>query len=178
MSHPDFPDVSDVKGAKLVTNKGTIEVRLFAEAAPNTVGNFVGLAEGTVAWKRPDGGAGEGPLYSNVVFHRVIKGFMIQGGDPEGSGRGGPGYRFGDEFRPELRHSKPGILSMANAGPGTNGSQFFITTVPTPHLDDRHSVFGEVVGGMDVVSAIENSQTDRQDRPLEEVVLERVEIVR
>ena len=178
MSEPQFPNVDDVKGAKLHTSKGTIEVALFSNKVPKTVGNFVGLAEGTVSWKKPDGSSGSGPLYKDVVFHRIIQGFMLQGGDPEGSGRGGPGYRFGDEFDPSLRHSKAGILSMANAGPGTNGSQFFITTVPTPHLDDRHSVFGEVTGGMDVVNSIESVQTDSSDRPLEPVVLKSVEIVR
>ena len=171
-SAPQFPDVSDVKGARLKTSMGDIEVKLFSDLVPRTVGNFVGLAEGTVEW------SGSGPLYKDVVFHRIIKGFMLQGGDPEGSGRGGPGYRFEDEFVQSLRHSKPGILSMANAGPGTNGSQFFITTVPTPHLDNRHSVFGEVVGGMDVVTAIENVQTNAQDRPLTDVVLHSVEIIR
>jgi peptidyl-prolyl cis-trans isomerase A (cyclophilin A) len=178
MAAPKFPDVANVKGAKLHTNKGVIEVKLFSSQVPKTVGNFVGLAEGTVAWTTPDGSPGSGPLYKNVVFHRIIKRFMLQGGDPTGTGRGGPGYRFDDEFNKTLRHNKPGILSMANAGPGTNGSQFFITTVPTPHLDDKHSVFGEVVGGMDIVTAIENVKTGPGDRPVEDVVLERVEILR
>jgi peptidyl-prolyl cis-trans isomerase A (cyclophilin A) len=178
MAEPKFPDVRDVKGAKLHTSKGVIEVKLFAEDCPKTVGNFVGLAEGTIPWTQKDGSPGNGPLYSKVVFHRVIENFMIQGGDPEGSGRGGPGYRFGDEFKPHLKHSKPGILSMANAGPGTNGSQFFITTAPTPHLDNRHSVFGEVVGGLDVVKAIETTKTGPGDRPVEPIYLERVEILR
>ncbi|MCY4652684.1 MAG: peptidylprolyl isomerase [Dehalococcoidia bacterium] len=115
-------------------------IQLFADKVPNTTNNFVFLAR--------DG------YYDGVTFHRVIPGFMAQGGDPTGTGRGGPGYQFADEFHPELRHDKPGILSMANAGPGTNGSQFFITFVPTPHLDDHHAVFGEVIEGMDVVSAI------------------------
>lgn len=172
MATPNFPAVGDVTGAILKTSLGDIEVKLFSELVPNTVGNFVGLAEGTVEWK------GSGPLYKDVIFHRIIRGFMLQGGDPEGSGRGGPGYRFADEFHPSLKHDKPGILSMANAGPNTNGSQFFITTVPTPHLDNRHSVFGEVVSGMDVVQEIEGVQTDRGDRPLEPVVLKSVEILR
>ena len=172
MAAPNFPDVSDVKGAILHTSMGDIEIKLYSDQVPNTVGNFVGLAEGTVKW------SGTGPLYKDVVFHRVIKSFMIQGGDPEGTGRGGPGYRFGDEFVRTLRHDKPGILSMANAGANTNGSQFFITTVPTPHLDGRHSVFGEVVNGMDVVSAIENTPTSAGDRPVEDVVLKSVEILR
>ncbi len=173
MGTPNFPDVSDVKGAILHTSMGDIEVKLFSDLVPKTVGNFVGLAEGTIPWS-----GGSGPLYSNVIFHRIIKDFMLQGGDPEGSGRGGPGYRFADEFHPTLKHSKPGILSMANAGPGTNGSQFFITTVPTPHLDNRHSVFGEVVNGMDVVTKIENVRTGPGDRPVEDVVLKSVEILR
>jgi peptidyl-prolyl cis-trans isomerase A (cyclophilin A) len=178
MTAPKFPDVSNVKGAKLHTNKGVIEVKLFSSLVPKTVGNFVGLAEGTVEWTKPDGSPGSGPLYKGVIFHRIIKRFMLQGGDPTGTGRGGPGYRFDDEFNKTLRHNKPGILSMANAGPGTNGSQFFITTVPTPHLDDKHSVFGEVVGGLDIVTAIENVKTGPGDRPVEDVVLERVEILR
>ncbi|MEO1337005.1 MAG: peptidylprolyl isomerase [Myxococcota bacterium] len=172
-NEPQFPNVSDVKGAILKTSMGDIEVELFSGQVPKTIGNFVGLAEGTIPWS-----GGSGPLYSNVIFHRIIKGFMLQGGDPEGSGRGGPGYRFGDEFVQGLRHDKPGILSMANAGPNTNGSQFFITTVPTPHLDNRHSVFGQVVNGMDVVTNIENVQTDRNDRPLKDVVIQSVQILR
>jgi peptidyl-prolyl cis-trans isomerase A (cyclophilin A) len=178
MAAPQFPDVSDVKGARLHTNKGVIEVELFSDRVPKTVGNFVGLAEGTVDWTAPDGSPGQGPLYQHVVFHRIIQGFMLQGGDPTGTGRGGPGYRFEAEFDPSLRHDQPGVLSMANAGPGTNGSQFFITTVPTPHLDNRHSVFGKVTSGMDVVKSIESVPTDRSDRPIDDVVLERVEIIR
>ena len=172
MGTPNFPDVSDVKGAILHTSMGDIEIKLYSNLVPKTVGNFVGLSEGTIQW------SGSGPLYSNVLFHRVIKNFMLQGGDPEGTGRGGPGYRFEDEFHPELRHNKPGILSMANAGPGTNGSQFFITTVPTPHLDNKHSVFGEVVNGMDVVTAIENVPTGAADRPSTDVFLKSVTILR
>ncbi len=133
--------------AVIETNKGTIKLELFAEQTPVTVGNFVNLARRG--------------YYNNLKFHRVIPDFMIQGGCPEGSGRGGPGYKFQDEFVKELRHSKPGILSMANAGPGTNGSQFFITHVPTPWLDGKHTVFGEVMGDADqnVVNAI--SQGDK-----------------
>jgi peptidyl-prolyl cis-trans isomerase A (cyclophilin A) len=175
---PAFPDVSKVTGARIHTNVGVIDVKLYSSLTPKTVGNFVGLAEGTIAWTRPDGQPGSGPLYQNVIFHRVIKNFMLQGGDPEGSGRGGPGYNFADEFHPTLRHNKPGILSMANAGPGTNGSQFFITTVPTPHLDNRHSVFGEVVAGMDVVKKIEAAKTGPGDRPMQDMVIERVEVLR
>ena len=178
MPAPQFPDVKDVKGARLHTNVGVIDVKLYSDLVPKTIGNFVGLAEGTVAWTKSDGTPGEGPLYKNVIFHRVIKNFMIQGGDPTGTGRGGPGYRFEDEFHPSLRHNKAGLLSMANAGPGTNGSQFFITTVPTPHLDDRHTVFGEVTGGMDVVRKIEAAATGPGDRPKQDMVIERIEIVR
>jgi peptidyl-prolyl cis-trans isomerase A (cyclophilin A) len=175
---PNFPDVKDVKGARIHTNVGVIEVKLYSQQVPKTVGNFVGLAEGTVAWTKPDGTPGSGPLYKNVIFHRVIKDFMLQGGDPTGTGRGGPGYRFEDEFVKSLRHNKPGILSMANAGPGTNGSQFFITTVPTPHLDDRHTVFGEVTSGMDVVKKIEAAPKGAGDRPKQDMVIERIEILR
>jgi peptidyl-prolyl cis-trans isomerase A (cyclophilin A) len=172
MKEPNFPDVSNVKGAVLHTSMGDIEVKLYSDKVPKTVGNFVGLAEGTVAW------SGTGPLYKHVLFHRVIKRFMIQGGDPEGTGRGGPGYRFGDEFHPSLKHDRAGILSMANAGPGTNGSQFFITTVPTPHLDNRHSVFGEVVRGMDVLTRIETTPCGAGDRPVTPVYLESVTVLR
>jgi len=172
MARPNFPDVSDVKGAVLHTTMGDITVQLFSDLVPNTVGNFVGLSEGTIEWTKP------GPLYKDVVFHRVIKQFMLQGGDPDGTGRGGPGYRFEDEFHPSLRHDKPGILSMANAGPGTNGSQFFITTVPTPHLDNRHSVFGVVTEGMDVVTKIEQAPTGPGDRPVERIAIQSIDILR
>ncbi|MBK6687220.1 MAG: peptidylprolyl isomerase [Deltaproteobacteria bacterium] len=172
MARPEFPDVKDVKGAILHTSLGDIEVKLFSDKVPKTVGNFVGLAEGTIPWSKP------GPLYKHILFHRIIKGFMLQGGDPEGSGRGGPGYRFEDEFASDLRHNKPGILSMANAGPNTNGSQFFLTTVPTPHLDNKHSVFGEVVKGMEVVKKLENVATDRGDRPIDPVYLESITVLR
>jgi peptidyl-prolyl cis-trans isomerase A (cyclophilin A) len=175
---PKFPDVSDVKGAILKTSLGEIEIKLHSKQCPLTVGNFVGLAEGTVAWKTPDGKPGTGPMYKDVIFHRIIKNFMAQGGDPTGTGRGGPGYEFADEFVATLKHNKPGVLSMANAGRGTNGSQFFLTFVPTPHLDNKHTVFGEVVKGMDVVKKMEEVQTDRGDRPTKDVVLHSVEILR
>jgi len=124
------------------TTEGSFTVRLFEKEVPKTVANFVGLAEGTKEWRDPSTGEKKtGPYYDGIIFHRVISGFMIQGGDRLGTGTGGPGYNFGDEFHPSLRHSRPGILSMANAGPNTNGSQFFITLGPTPHLDNRHSVF-------------------------------------
>ena len=165
--------------ATMKTSLGVIVVRLFEDKAPKTVENFVGLANGTKEWTDPRNGEKvKRPLYNGTIFHRVIPNFMIQGGDPLGRGTGGPGYRFADEFNPDLRHNKPGILSMANAGPNTNGSQFFITTVPTPHLDNRHSVFGEVVQGMEVVVAIGNTQRGPGDRPVKDVVLQEVVISR
>ena len=165
--------------AQFDTSEGTFMIRLFDKEAPKTVANFVGLAEGTREWKDPQTGeAKTGPFYDGIMFHRIIDGFMIQGGDRLGTGTGGPGYKFGDEFHPALRHSKAGILSMANAGPNTNGSQFFITLGPTPHLDNRHSVFGEVIEGMDIVQKIGSVPTGRQDRPVKPVVINRVAIKR
>lgn len=161
------------------TTLGQIRIKLFADKVPNTVTNFIQLAEGTTTWKNPLTGKDEQrPFYDGLQFHRVIPGFMIQGGCPKGDGTGGPGYQFADEFHPSLRHSKAGILSMANAGPNTNGSQFFITCDPTPHLDNRHSVFGEVVEGLDVVQAIANAPRDRSDRPLKPLQINKVTIVR
>ncbi|MPY86299.1 MAG: peptidylprolyl isomerase [Luteitalea sp.] len=165
--------------AHVTTTEGAFTVRLFDKEAPATVANFVGLAEGTARWTEPASGAAvERPLYDGLIFHRIIEGFMIQGGDPKGDGTGSPGYQFADEFHPSLRHDKAGMLSMANAGPDTNGSQFFITLAPTPHLDNRHSVFGEVISGLDVVKQIGAAQTDRRDRPLKDVTIERVAIER
>jgi peptidyl-prolyl cis-trans isomerase A (cyclophilin A) len=165
--------------ATFKTSMGDIVVHLFEDKAPKTVENFVGLATGTKEWTDSKTGAKvKRPLYTGTLFHRVIPGFMIQGGDPLGNGTGGPGYRFADEFSPDLRHNKAGILSMANAGPNTNGSQFFITLGPTPHLDNRHSVFGEVVKGQDVAAAIAGVPRDPRDRPLKDVVLKEVVISR
>jgi peptidyl-prolyl cis-trans isomerase A (cyclophilin A) len=165
--------------ATLKTSMGDIVIQLHDDKAPKTVANFVGLATGTKEWTDPATKQRvKRPLYNDTIFHRVIPDFMIQGGDPLGNGTGGPGYRFEDEFHPELRHNKAGILSMANAGPNTNGSQFFITHKATPFLDNRHSVFGEVVKGQDVVVAIANVPRDPRDRPLKEVVLKEVVISR
>jgi len=164
--------------ATLQTNHGDITVELFEERAPNTVGNFIGLATGSKEWTDPETGdtVKNEPLYDDVLFHRVIDDFMIQGGDPTGTGRGGPGYEFDDEFHDELTHDSAGILSMANSGPNTNGSQFFITLDATPHLDGKHSVFGEVTDGMDVVEEIGSVPTGRNDKPREDVVLESVDV--
>ncbi len=166
--------------ARFVTSLGSIIVRLEEQRAPDTVKNFVGLATGTQPFTDPrDGQLKEGvPYYDGTVFHRVIPSFMIQGGDRLGRGTGGPGYRFKDEFHPELRHTGPGVLSMANSGPGTNGSQFFITEKATPHLDNRHSVFGVAVGGADVIGKITGTPRDGRDKPNTDVVLQKVEIFR
>jgi peptidyl-prolyl cis-trans isomerase A (cyclophilin A) len=165
--------------AQFTTTEGNFTVHLFDQEAPKTVENFVGLAEGTKEWMDPrTNQKATKPYYDGVIFHRVIAGFMIQGGDPLGQGIGGPGYNFPDEFHPKLRHSKAGILSMANRGPNTNGGQFFITLAPTPHLDDRHSIFGEVVDGMDVVDRIGSTKTTDRDRPVKDIVIESVKIER
>jgi peptidyl-prolyl cis-trans isomerase A (cyclophilin A) len=165
--------------AKFDTSEGSFKVRLFDKEAPNTVANFTQLAEGTKEWRDPaTGERRKTPFYDGIIFHRVINGFMIQGGDPLGRGTGGPGYNFADEFHPNARHNKAGILSMANSGKNTNGSQFFITLGPTPHLDDRHSVFGEVVEGMDVVKKIGAVPTGAQDRPVKPVVINKLTIER
>jgi peptidyl-prolyl cis-trans isomerase A (cyclophilin A) len=165
--------------AEFVTTEGNFTVQLYDAEAPSTVANFVGLAEGTKEWTDPrTNKKTTAPYYDGIVFHRVIDGFMIQGGDPLGQGIGGPGYNFADEFHPSLRHNKAGVLSMANRGPNTNGGQFFITLGPTPHLDDRHSVFGEVVSGMDVVKKIGSAPTGERDRPKKDIVIQTVKITR
>ena len=163
--------------ATLHTSMGMIRARLMPEHAPKTVENFVGLATGARAWRHPsDGKERTEPLYDGTIFHRVIPEFMVQAGDPAGTGRGGPGYRFEDEVDDGPSFDKPGCLAMANAGPNTNGSQFFITEIPTDWLTGKHTIFGEVVEGMDVVNAIARVPRDTGDKPREDVVLERVEI--
>ena len=165
--------------ATLHTNKGDIRLQLFPDQAPKTVRNFVGLADGSQEWSDPRTGEKKStPLYDGVVFHRVIPGFMIQGGDPLGTGTGGPGYRFGDEFHPELPFDRPYLLAMANAGPGTNGSQFFITVAATPWLNFKHTIFGEVTdqAGRDVVDAIAAVPTGAMDRPKDAVVIESITV--
>ena len=192
MADPTFPAI-EVPGtgdlyARLHTTQGEVIVRLEEKRTPKTVASFVGLALGTIDWKDPKTGKGmKGtPMYDGVRFHRVIPGFMVQVGDPQsrytdmrsGWGKGGPGYRFNDEIVRELKHDTGGILSMANAGPGTNGSQFFITEGPTPHLDGRHTVFGKVIKGQDVVKKIANVKRGANDCPAEDQLIDRVEIFR
>ncbi len=152
------------KIAEFNTNKGNFKIELFNDKAPLTTDNFIKLVN--------DG------FYDGLTFHRIIAGFMIQGGCPEGTGRGGPGYTINDEFHPDLKHNSPGILSMANAGPNTGGSQFFITLAPTPWLDGQHAVFGKVIEGMDIVNTISKVQTGRNDKPLEDVVINNVTVVK
>jgi len=164
--------------AHFTTSEGNFSVRLFDEETPNTVANFTGLADGSKEWTDPRSGRKvKEPYFNGTVFHRVIDRFMIQGGDPLGQGTGGPGYTFADEFHPKLRHTKAGILSMANRGPNTNGGQFFITLAATPWLDDKHSVFGEVVAGMDVVKKIGGTPTSKPgDRPIKAITVQTVTI--
>jgi peptidyl-prolyl cis-trans isomerase A (cyclophilin A) len=173
--------VAEAVYATLHTNAGPIRLELFPNHAPRTVRNFVELAEGTREYVDPrTGQRGGGPYYDGTISHRVISGFMIQMGDPTGTGRGGPGYQFGDEFHPELSFDRPYLLAMANAGPGTNGSQFFITVSPQPHLNRRHTIFGQVADEQSakVVDTIASSPTGAGDRPINDVVIERVEIER
>ena len=175
--NPDTPAPPvDVAGSgqlkcRFVTSAGNIEADLFEKKVPRTVANFVALATGKVEWTKPNGTKTTDPMYQDLMFHRVIPDFMIQGGCPEGTGRGGPGYRFADEIDPSLKHDVPGVLSMANAGPSTNGSQFFITEVPTPHLDGKHAVFGKVTSGVELVPKITRAGNNVTK-------LERIEIYR
>jgi len=163
----------------IVTSLGTMTVRLHEKLVPETVANFVGLATGMKPYtdprtKRP----GEGPYYDGTVFHRVISDFMIQGGDPTATGTGGPGYKFADEFHPELKHTQKGVLSMANAGPNTNGGQFFITEVATPWLDGKHAVFGQVINGLEVIDAIVAVPRGPGDRPRIDIELQKMRVYR
>ncbi len=164
--------------AHFTTTEGNFSIQLFDDLAPKTVANFTGLAEGTIEWTHPrTGQKSKDPYYNGTIFHRVIDGFMIQGGDPLGQGTGGPGYKFADEFHPKAKHTKAGILSMANAGPNTNGGQFFITLDATPWLDNKHSVFGEVIKGMDVVKKIGSTPTSKPgDKPLKPITIQSVTI--
>jgi peptidyl-prolyl cis-trans isomerase A (cyclophilin A) len=179
-----FPPIS-VPGsgqlyARIVTSMGTMIARLEEERAPNTVKNFVGLATGTQPYKDPRSGQEKTgvPYYDGTIFHRVIPDFMIQGGDPLGQGTGGPGYKFADEFHPELKHTGPGMMSMANSGPKTNGSQFFICEKATPWLDGKHSVFGQVIVNAALIPKITHSPTGARDKPMQDIVLQKVEIFR
>ncbi|MET0187589.1 peptidyl-prolyl cis-trans isomerase A (cyclophilin A) [Pseudonocardia sediminis] len=165
--------------ATLRTSEGDIRINLFPDHAPKTVANFVGLADGSKDYKGPNASGGDsGPFYDSSIFHRVISGFMIQGGDPTGTGRGGPGYQFADEFHPELKFDRPYLLAMANAGPGTNGSQFFITLGPTPHLNRKHTIFGEVADAESraVVDQIGGTTTGQADRPLTDQVIQHIDV--
>ncbi len=165
--------------AKFVTTEGNFTIQLFEQEAPKTVANFIGLAEGTKEWTDPRTGQRvKKPYYNGIVFHRIIADFMIQGGDPLGQGTGGPGYTFEDEFSPKLKHTKEGILSMANRGPNTNGGQFFITLVPTPWLDGKHTIFGEVVEGIEIIRKIGKTKTGPGDRPVTPISITSVTIER
>jgi len=179
-----FAEHAELKGngklyAVIHTSMGKMVAELYEKETPQTVANFVGLSLGTRSWTHPQTQQKtKQPLYQNVLCHRVIPDFMIQCGDPIGNGTGGPGYTFDDEFNPSLKHNKPGILSMANRGPHTNGSQFFITEVPTPHLDNRHTVFGLVIKNVELVSKIARVKTGFRDRPVDDVVIQKIDIVR
>jgi peptidyl-prolyl cis-trans isomerase A (cyclophilin A) len=164
--------------AHFTTSEGNFTARLFDAETPNTVANFTGLADGSKEWTDPRNGKNvKQPYYNGTMFHRVIEGFMIQGGDPLGQGTGGPGYTFADEFHPKLRHTKAGLLSMANRGPNTNGGQFFITLAATPWLDEKHSIFGEITEGMDVVKKIGSTPTTKPgDRPVKPITVQSVKI--
>jgi len=171
-----YPDLNEGLYAEFVTNKGIMVAQLTYDKTPVTVANFVSLAEGTNT--HVDSIYNGKKFYNGIIFHRVIDKFMIQGGDPTGTGSGSPGYRFADEFHPDLKHNKPGILSMANSGPSTNGSQFFITEVPTPNLDNKHAVFGELVLGLNILDTISNVKKGERDKPIEDVVIQELNIIR
>ena len=163
--------------AHFATSEGTFVARLFEDEAPKTVATFAGLADGSIEWQDPVSRQSiRRPFYNGLIFHRVIDGFVIQGGCPMGNGMGGPGYKFADEFGQGLRHDKPALLSMANSGPNTNGSQFFITLAPTPWLDNKHAIFGEVTEGQDVIQKIGKTRTAAQDRPAKEIKINSVKI--
>lgn len=168
----DYKENLERVKVKFETTLGDFEGEFYAKECPETVWNFINLIEGRQETVR------KGPYYDGLIFHRVIEGFMLQGGCPDSRGTGGPGYRFEDECTPNLRHDSEGIFSMANAGPGTNGSQFFITLVPTPHLDGRHTVFGKITSGMDIVNKIGSAPTGAQDRPVEDIVMKKVTVIR
>ncbi|MBO5752693.1 MAG: peptidylprolyl isomerase [Proteobacteria bacterium] len=177
-SHVNIPGTGKLY-VRFETSMGDMVAELYEDLVPNTVKNFVGLATGQIEFVNElTGDVEQRPFYDGIIFHRVIPEFMIQCGCPRGTGTGGPGYKFRDEFHPKLRHNCAGILSMANAGPHTNGSQFFITEVPTPHLDNRHSVFGKVIEGVDLVKKIARVRRDHRDKPLEPVVLQHVTVYR
>lgn len=171
------PNMPETKYAIFETSKGNITIMLYPDRAPETVANFIGLATGTKQWKDPASGEiMNKPLYDGTIFHRVIPDFMIQGGCPMGTGFGGPGYQFKDEFDDSLVFSAPGRLAMANSGPNSNGSQFFITTVPTPWLNQKHTIFGQVIDGEEVVEAISRVETEQGGKPVEPVVIKRIVI--
>jgi len=175
MSKEEYKNLNDGLYAQMETSKGNMIIELFEKDAPLTVANFVGLAEGTKENKAKPPGT---PFYDGIIFHRVIKNFMIQGGDPDGKGTGGPGYDFEDEFFSDKKHDKKGVLSMANSGPNTNGSQFFITEVPTPWLDGKHTIFGQVIDGLDVIDTIANVEKGPQDKPKEDIMINHVYIIK
>lgn len=171
-----YPELGEGIYAEFITNKGVMVAKLEIEKIPVTVANFVSLAEGTNTMV--DSAYRGKKFYNGLIFHRIMNGFMIQGGDPKGTGLGGPGYTFKDEFHPDLKHDKAGILSMANSGPNTNGSQFFITEIPKPHLDNVHSVFGELVIGLNIQDSISNVKVDKRNKPIKDVVIEELNIIR
>ncbi|WP_396603235.1 peptidylprolyl isomerase [Algibacter sp. R77976] len=171
-----YPELEDGLYAEFITSKGVMVAKLEQEKAPITVANFVSLAEGTNTMVKDT--YKKKKFYNGLIFHRVMDKFMIQGGDPLGTGQGNPGYKFNNEIHPDLKHDKPGILSMANSGPNTNGSQFFITEIPKPHLDNKYNVFGELVLGLNIQDSISNVKTDSRDKPIEDVVIEELNIIR